>query len=882
MTIRNFAVPQKKNSGGILKTRLIILIMVITITALSANELLQTTLDNGMQIVVKENRLNESIGFYCFIKTGSVNEGQYLGAGISHFLEHIVSSGTTEFHTEDEYNEMGKEMGAIVNAYTTQAATAFYITVDKAYKDLALKNLSQQLQYCLCDSFEVAREREVILKEIVMRSTPPHSKVYQRHNELVYPNSNKRYPVIGYTELYKTISRDELQDYYKARYAPNNMIFVAVGNFEAAIMLEEIVDSFKDFPRRQLEPVYQPVQHQREGTIEYVEEFAIESSSVYISTILSANDYEDATALNAALNILFSKRQAPIRYKLVEELQLVNSRGFYAYASGSPNSPEGEITIHFEPKKSSDIDRIISIIDDEIEKYSQSGITDDDLQNYINRIKANKLLRTPGVSSDANNIGWTMMMYNIPDRYPNEIQILESLNAEKLAFQLKKHLVPQNRVIFKTVPEGEKELQVERDIASIEKTEIEKVQIDDDLVLLHKMNTEKPLIKAVLHLPISTNYETRENVGTLSFMTDLMFQGSKKFNSLEISEWMEDHAISFNTRCSTNGIYIEFKCLKVDYPKLEDILLDAFKNPSFEEKDITLTKEEVVANYKRSKSRATTAHKDHVKSVLYGNSRAGISSEAKKDIILNLTKNDLQELHKIYFNSEKLIVTLFGDLNKEEAQDIAKDFKKNISNKKIKTEKSFTEIPNQNGIYLNKYEFEQVNLDIYCPAPPLSAEDFDVMNLINEILSGARGRLHLAVRGTNNLAYFAFPQYSYSENFGYFKLNSQTSIDKKDELTAVMVNELTKLMTEDVPIDELNSAVDENKKMLRAMLNENSLPYYITYYESIGLGYDYIDRVSDIRKKITPSQIKAAANKYFKNQAIIISEPNENVELMVE
>ncbi len=865
-----------------MKTKLILFIMLIAITALSANELLQTTLENGMQIVVKENKLNESVGFYCFVKTGSVNEGKYLGAGISHYLEHIVSSGTTEFHTEDEYNEMGKEMGAIVNAYTTQAATAFYITVDKAYKDMALRNLSQQLQSCVCDSFEVSREREVILKEIVMRSTPPLSKVYQRHNELVYPNSNKHYPVIGYTELYKTISRDELQDYYKARYAPNNMIFVAVGNFEATKMLEEIIESFKDFPRRQLEPVYQPVQHQREGSIEYIEEFGIESPSVYISTILSANDYEDATALNAALNILFSKRQAPIRYKLVEELQLVNSRGFYAYASGSPNSPEGEITIHFEPKKSADIDHIISIIDEEIEKYSQSGITDEDLQNYINRIKANKLLRTPGVSSDANNIGWTMMIYNIPDRYPNEIKILESLTVQDLTFQLRKHLVPKNRVIFKAVPKGDKALLESKDIASIEKTEIEKVQINDNLILLHKMNTEKPLIKGVVHLPVSTNYETIENSGSLSFMTNMMFRGSKKFNSLEITEWFEDHAISFDTSCSTNGIYIEFKCLAVDYPKLEEILFDAFKNPSFEEKEITLAKEEVIANYKRSKSRASTAHRNYVNSVLYSNSRAGLSSEAKKDIIISLSKKDLQELHKTFFNSEELIVTLFGDLTKEEAVSITKDIKKNIPNKKIREEKSYTEIPNQNGTFLNKYEFEQVNLDIYCPAPPLSAEDFDVMNLINEILSGSRGRLHLAVRGTNNLAYFAFPQYRYSENFGYFKLNSQTSIDKKDELTAVMVNELTKLMTEDVTLDELNSAIDESEKMLRAMLNENSLPYYITYYESIGLGYDYIDRVSEIRKKITPAQIKAAANKYFKNQAIIISEPDENVELMVE
>ena len=203
------------------------------------NEILSKTLPNGMEVAVKENTNNTSVGFYCFVKTGSVNEGKYLGAGISHYLEHVVSSGTTKFRTEDDYEQLGKEMGALVNAYTSYEITAFHIIVDKQNQDEALKILSEQMQFCAFDSMEVAREKEVILKEIVMRSTPPRSKVHQRQRELVFSNSNRRYPIIGYTELFRTISRDELQDYYEQRYAPNNMVFVAVGDFESAEMMTE-------------------------------------------------------------------------------------------------------------------------------------------------------------------------------------------------------------------------------------------------------------------------------------------------------------------------------------------------------------------------------------------------------------------------------------------------------------------------------------------------------------------------------------------------------------------------------------------------------------------------------------------------------------------
>ncbi|MBC8415760.1 MAG: insulinase family protein, partial [Candidatus Cloacimonetes bacterium] len=129
---------------------------------------------------------------------------------------------------------------------------------------------------------------------------------------------------------------------------------------------------------------------------------------------------------------------------------------------------------------------------------------------------------------------------------------------------------------------------------------------------------------------------------------------------------------------------------------------------------------------------------------------------------------------------------------------------------------------------------------------------------------------------------YAYPDYSYGESDGSFSLISQTSIDKKDDLVRVMQNELEKLKTEAVSREEITSAIEEHEKMMRTILNENSMPYYITYYEAIGLGYDYIDRVSDIYKKIPQEDIMRVANKYFENVAIIISEPDENVELMVE
>ena len=164
--------------------KLVTLLFLLTIiTIISAQELIHKTLPNGMEVVVKENKSNESVGFFCFVKSGSINEGKYLGAGISHYLEHVVSSGSTTHRTEEEYNKKAQEIGALVNAYTTPEMTVFHIIADKQNQDEAFAMLSEQMQFCIFDSTEVAREKGVILKEIVMRSTPTSSQIYQRNSE---------------------------------------------------------------------------------------------------------------------------------------------------------------------------------------------------------------------------------------------------------------------------------------------------------------------------------------------------------------------------------------------------------------------------------------------------------------------------------------------------------------------------------------------------------------------------------------------------------------------------------------------------------------------------------------------------------------------------
>jgi len=530
------------------------------------------------------------------------------------------------------------------------------------------------------------------------------------------------------------------------------------------------------------------------------------------------------------------------------------------------------------------VKEIVSIIDEEIEWYSMVGIEDEDIKNLITRYKANLLLSTPGVDRDCNSIGWNLMMFGIPESDELFINAFEQITAKDVMNSIKEYLVSKNRVIFYALPEGSKQLLQQKDELLAETIQPQKVQISDDLTLIYKKTTEKPIISGVVYLPISDDYETVETVGTISFMANLMFKGSKKFDSLDLTEWKEDHAIDLDISINNDGTYIDFKCLKDDFPKLQEIIIDACNNPTFPENEIMLSKERANARYQRSLSNASSIHNEFRSEKLYSGQPASISDLKKLEIIQSLDQQEIQNIHNKYFMASNAIITFFGDLTLKEAEVYAKEFYDNLPKGKISGKEYHLIVPDIQETFVQEYDFEPVNIDLNCIAPPRENDNIDywTMKVIMAILNGSRGRIHKAVRGTNDLAYYGYAQYNSGEDYGFFRLTSQTSGDKKEELVAVLQDQINKLKNETVTLEEIQSSVDDYSKMIITSIDDNQLPYYMTQYEAIGLGYNYLEKMKSYFDKVTAEDIQRVANEYFQKVAVFISQPNAEVELMVQ
>ena len=858
-----------------------LIIMLSLVLSLSASDIITRTLDNGMEVVVKRNTSNTSVGFYAFVKTGSIHEEEYTGKGLSHYLEHIVSGGSTTNYSEEWHQERRKEIGGISNAYTTFGATVYYLQADKQYADDCLYMLADNIMNCAFDEAELEREMDVIVKEFVYRVAAPMPKLHNRMRATTFLTSNVRNEIIGDIELFRTTTREEMIDYYNRRYMPNNMVFVVVGDIEPEEMIEKVEETFKDYKRGVLVPVYQPEERIRPGNIKYVEEFDVRQPRAIITKLIPKSNQEDFAAIDMAASILFEKRNSPVQYTLVEEEKSVN--WVYGYFNEGGMFPEPMIQIVYETRTAENLDDVLSRIDEIIAGVSNKGVTQKQINDVINRQKANRILRTPAADSEAQSIGWNMMLYGVPDIFDIKMEQYEKLTPERVTAAIRKYFVPDNRVIFYGVPEGQKQI-IEEPETEIVRTEIEKIGVARGLTLLHRQNTADPVIRGQIFIPVSSDLETLENAGSLQFLIDLMFSGgTKTYSSMDLSSWLEDHAVRLNAYINNTGIYLSFVCIKDDYPELAKKIFSIINEPVFEQREIDLAKERNDAAFKRSRSNPQAAYDEFRASVLYEGQKAGLTEEAKNEIIQNISRKDLIDMHKRYIRSDEVLVALFGDIERKQAEAYAREIKSKIPSGTVRGTRTPLVVPRLNDTFVDETQFEQVNVVFNFVAPTQNDPEFYTMMALNQVMAnGFSGRLANATRRQNDLSYATYSFYGYAEDYAFWRIVSQTSLANTDRLVEVLQHEVQRLIDGDITQEEILVSVEAYSKMLDSYFTDSQLVGTATAYESRGLGYNFLkDSLEDLRK-VTPEMIKAAAEKYLSDAAVIISKPSADVRRVVE
>ena len=208
--------------------------------------LLETRLPNGLQVLGQQIPGVESAAAMFWVKTGARDEDERV-AGVSHFLEHMAFKRTAT-RTYEEINRQFEEMGAENNAFTSLEMTAFHARVlgDRIHDAV---DLLADLTRPVLDTEDFDQERNVILEEIARHNDQPYSLMFDEFFKTFFSGQPLGHSTLGTPETIGALTVDQMREYWRCRYVPDNIIFSIAGNFDWDAIVAQLQDLTASWPR---------------------------------------------------------------------------------------------------------------------------------------------------------------------------------------------------------------------------------------------------------------------------------------------------------------------------------------------------------------------------------------------------------------------------------------------------------------------------------------------------------------------------------------------------------------------------------------------------------------------------------------------------------
>ena len=228
--------------------RLFVFLFFYSLSA-NATSVHERVLTNGLKVLVKEEHRSPVVVSQLWYKVGSSYEP--LGVtGVSHMLEHMMFKGTDR-HPAGEFSKIIAENGGRENAFTGRDYTAYFQTLEKSRLAISFELEADRMQHLHLLAEELEKELQVVMEERRMRTEDnPRAKLQEYLMALAYTNSPYRNPVIGWPADIENYQVEDLQQWYRQWYAPNNATLVVAGDVQAEEVFKLAEQYFAAIPRQ--------------------------------------------------------------------------------------------------------------------------------------------------------------------------------------------------------------------------------------------------------------------------------------------------------------------------------------------------------------------------------------------------------------------------------------------------------------------------------------------------------------------------------------------------------------------------------------------------------------------------------------------------------
>jgi zinc protease len=389
------------------------------------------TLDNGLRVLLLEDRRSPIVTVQVWYRVGSRNEAR--GAtGIAHFLEHLMFRGTARYGS-GLFARLVERNGGQYNAFTSQDVTSYYVNLAADRLDLVLELEADRMHNLLLDPKIIASEREVVIEERRTRTEDdPGGALGEEVSATAFRAHPYGQPIIGWPTDLQRITPEEIRAFYRAYYVPNNAMLVAVGDFEATEVLGKVKATFGPIPRGAEPPtvlaVEPPQSSERRVRVQRPAQLPI----VYLGYPVPNQTSPDAAALEVLSVVLSGGRASRLYRDLVHERQLaVVAGGDYSYFSLDPNL----FWFWATPLPGQTAETLEKELLGHLERLKREPVSEVELARAKNQIEAGFVFQEDSIHRRASLLARFELIggYALKDRYLASIRAVSAADLQRVA-----------------------------------------------------------------------------------------------------------------------------------------------------------------------------------------------------------------------------------------------------------------------------------------------------------------------------------------------------------------------------------------------------------------------------------------------------------------
>ena len=389
------------------------------------------TLDNGLRIVVWPIHDIPNIVMYTFVRAGGRNE--YPGiTGLSHFVEHIMFSGTAR-RAQGAFAETMEAAGDANNAYTSKDLTVYQSGFPRSALETIFDLEGDRLENLAIDPAVVASEREAVYSERRSRyDDDNYGRLHLEMNATAFIAHPYRFPVIGWSSDVENWTQEDLESYFLTYYAPNNLTIVFTGDATADEVFALAEEYFGGLAAQEPPQPIRTSEPQQSGERRLLIEADATTPLLHVAFHAGSATDPETLPMSVLLNILIGGDSSRLHRAFVEDEQIALAISGFQMEGIDP----GLVYFYLTLPPDTDIDHVASRLLEELGRVARNGVSDDELQKARSTMIADYWHGLSTIDGKASAIGNAEVIlgdYQRAFALPNELAAVTASDVQAVA-----------------------------------------------------------------------------------------------------------------------------------------------------------------------------------------------------------------------------------------------------------------------------------------------------------------------------------------------------------------------------------------------------------------------------------------------------------------